>query len=294
MTLSRLKPSPLPAVRPVPEYLADPALRAIYDDTKATLQVPWMGVVTMAFAHYPTFYAALWEGVRELAGSQEFVASCLALRREAEAAVLEIGVADLAGPLSAVDYGPREIDEIRDLIEVFSHGNMPYLLIATLARLLLEGEPLSLEKSVHPFVGGHGPATVSRLTLMEVHHGDAPTVAVYADIRATLGLPFVNTDYRALARWPSYFQRAWAGIRPNVGTVQYERAVTRTHVRAVEEIRGLPNPGRLTPEDLQSSALRDAPLEEVRDVVRLFQWLLPGLIVNVAFLRAQLALPVRV
>ena len=206
----------------------------------------------------------------------------------------EIGIADLAGPLGTEGYAPREIDEIRDLIEVFSHGNMPYLLIATLARLLLEGEPLSLEKSVQPFVGWHGPATVRRLALMEVHHGDAPTVAVYADIRATLGLPFVNTDYRALARWPSYFQRAWAGIRPNVGTVQYERAVTRTHVRAVEEIRGLPNPGRLTPEDLQSSALRDAPLEEVRDVVRLFQWLLPGLIVNVAFLRAQLALPVRV
>ena len=104
----------------------------------------------------------------------------------------------------------------------------------------------------------------------------------------------MNTDYRALARWPSYFQRAWAGLKPNVGTVQYERAVTRTHARAVEEIRVLPNPGRLTPESLQSSALRDAPLEEVRDVVRLFEWLLPGLIVNVAFLRAQLALPVRV
>ena len=169
MTLSRLKPSPLPAVRSVPEYLADPALRAIYDDTKATLQVPWMGVVTMAFAHYPTFYAALWEGVRELAGSQEFVASCVALRREAEAAVLEIGIADLAGPLGTEGYAPREIDEIRDLIEVFSHGNMPYLLIATLARLLLEGEPLSLEKSVQPFVGWHGPATVRRLALMEVH-----------------------------------------------------------------------------------------------------------------------------
>ena len=293
MTLSRLKPSPLPAVRPVPEYLADPALRAIYDDTKATLQVPWMGVVTMAFAHYRTFYAALWEGVRELAGSQEFVASCLALRREAEAAVLEIGIADLGGPLSAIGYAPGEIEEIRDLIEVFSHGNMPYLLIATLARLLLEGEPHSLEKSVHPFLGRHGPATVGRLTLMEAHHGDASTVAVYADIRATLGLPFVNTDYRALARWPSYLQRAWAGLRPNVGTVQYERAVTRTHVRAVEEICRLPNPGRLTPEGLQSAALRDAPLEEVRDVVRLFQWLLPGLIVNVAFLRTQLTSPVK-
>ena len=50
-------------------------------------------------------------------------------------------------------------------------------------------------------------SVVEGLTLMEVHHGDAPTATVYADIRATLDLPVVNTDYRALARWPSYFQR---------------------------------------------------------------------------------------
>jgi len=36
---------------------------------------------------------------------------------------------------------------------------------------------------------------------MEHHHVDEPTVAVYEDIKAVLKLPFVNTDYRAFARW---------------------------------------------------------------------------------------------
>lgn len=38
----------------------------------------------------------------------------------------------------------------------------------------------------------------------------------------------------------------------------------------------------------RAAAQRDALLSDVTRVVRLFQWLLPGLVTNVAFLRAQL------
>jgi hypothetical protein len=50
----------------------------------------------------------------------------------------------------------------------------------------------------------------------------------------------------------------------------------------------LPNPGGITAETLRRAAEKDAPFEEIRDVCRLFQWLLPGLVTNVAYLRAQL------
>lgn len=50
----------------------------------------------------------------------------------------------------------------------------------------------------------------------------------------------------------------------------------------------LPNATGLTPDDLRDAATSDASLEEVLSVVRLFQWLLPGLAVNVAFFRRQL------
>src|SRR5215471_3974176 len=56
--LPRLKPDPIPPLHPVPEYLADGELKARYEDMKAVLGVPWMGVVTMSFAHYRAFYDA--------------------------------------------------------------------------------------------------------------------------------------------------------------------------------------------------------------------------------------------
>jgi len=286
--MQRLKPDPIPRIHPVPEFLADSRLKAVYEDTKAVLHVPWMGVVTMAFAHYPTFYDTLWDGLRDLCESAEFETACCSLRAHAEGAALPLQPAHLHTELKGLGYADSEIDEIRDLLEVFSHGNMPYLMIATAARLLLEGFGVGRARPIEPAARRSTLSAPSKLTLIEPHHADAPTVAIYADIRDTLGLPFVNTDYRALARWPSYFARAWRGLRSKIASPDYERAVQSVHSFAVEQWKQFPVPGSLNADRLRAAAQRDAPLEEVTAVVRLFQWLLPGLLINVAFFRAQL------
>ena len=124
---------------------------------------------------------------------------------------------------------------------------------------------------------------------MEEHHADAPTRALYADIQRTLGLPFVNTDYRALARWPSYFDVAWRQLAPQVHGDAYREICAALHADVLERVaHALPNPAALRGAALREAAAADAPLDEVVAVARLFQWLLPGLVTNVAFLRAQL------
>jgi hypothetical protein len=84
--LSRLKPNPIPKIAPVPEYLAEPDLKKLYEDTKAVLKVPWMALFFRSVARYPRFYATLWGGFRELSASAEFLAACHELRQEVEAA----------------------------------------------------------------------------------------------------------------------------------------------------------------------------------------------------------------
>ena len=111
--------------------------------------------------------------------------------------------------------------------------------------------------------------------------------ALYDDLKSTIGLPFLNTDYRALARWPSYFDVAWRSLKPLIGTPAYDEAVERVHKKAVALVLALPNPGELTRAKLVAAADEDTGTESVLDVVRLFQWLLPGLVVNVAFMREQ-------
>ena len=282
----RLKPNPIPQIAPVPEHLAEPALKKIYEDTKAALQVPWMGVVAMSFARYPQFYATLWGGFRELSASAEFLAACQELRQEAEAA--SFSAPSILQKLHELGYTEPEIAEIRALIEIFSHGNMPYLLIATASRLLLEGNEIGTSRSISkPVQSRHGPATGGKLVLMEPHHAGRQLQALYEDLKSTLGLPFLNTDYRALARWPSYFDVAWRSLKPMIGSPAYGEAVERVHKKAVALVSMLPNPAGLTSAGLIAAADQDIGAESVLGVVRLFQWLLPGLVVNVAYMREQ-------
>ncbi|WP_420328346.1 hypothetical protein [Mameliella sp.] len=284
--LVRLKPDPIPAIHPVPEYAATGDLAEVYERTKDGLRVPWMGVVAMAFAHYPRFYETLWSALKPVVSSDAFIRACHDLRDQAEQEAAALLPSSILGRLGEMGYDQREFEEIRACNEIFSVGNMPYLLMASLARLVLEGGewPVGAVASRTPEPCRDAPKPV----LIEPHHADATISALYTDIQGTLGLPFVNTDYRAFARWPSYFAPAWADLKRAVVRDDYEHHVARVHDRAVVLAASLPNPTRLSSDALREAAAADATCEEVLAVARLFQWLLPGLALNVAYLREQL------
>ncbi len=287
--LKREMPQPLPPIHPQPEYRVSGQRAQWYADMMQVFQVPWMGVVTMAFAHYPRFFEVLWQGLKPLAQSKPFVDACASLRSHTEARALDLEPNRLLRRLEAIGYAPREIDQIRASIEVFSHGNFPYLLTATIARRLLEGLELGSSAIAPLYSGCHAPQVNVPFVLMEMHHADQDTRALYEDIKTTLGLPFVNTDYRALARWPSYFALAWRDLKPLVTSNEHAAICQEVHTLADEMVGDLlPNPGALTPEVLRIATQNDGKPDEVLQVTRLFQWLLPGLVTNVAFFRAQL------
>ena len=288
-TIEREKPDPIPAIHPMPEYLATGQRAIWYEETKQVLQVPWMGVVTMAYSHYPTFFGELWRGLKPLCASRPFVEAFQDLRKSVEARAAQLRPAHLVKELTEMGYAQREIDAIRQMNTVFSHGNQLYVLIAAIARHLLEIGDMAGGANAEPFKGRHAPEVTVPFLLMEYHHADEPTRAVYDDIKSTLQLPFVNTDYRAFARWPSYFALAWKDLRGKVGTPEHEAITQACHDQVAElAAEGLPNPGGLSSSNLQRAAEADASLEEVLQVCRLFQWLIPGLITNVAYLRHQL------
>jgi hypothetical protein len=155
--LVRKRPEPVPSIYPLPEYLAAGDRKDDYENTKAVLQVPWMGVVTMAFSHYRKFYRTLWPGLRPLFQSAELVACCGALRSRAEELADELSPAPLAEQLTGYGYAPRELQNIAEMIAIFHHGNFAYALLAAMARLLLEGQELPGRRDMTPFSGSHAP-----------------------------------------------------------------------------------------------------------------------------------------
>lgn len=287
--LSRQYPEIIPQIYPMPEYLATGQRLTWYEEMKEVLQVPWMGVVTMAYSHYPVFFAELWRGLKPLSRSRQFVDACKELRQLVESETRALDPTPLVDELRSMRYAEREIDHIRQINSVFSHGNQAYVIIATITRHLLEIGDMKGKFSAEPYDGYHGPDATTPFLLMEPHHVDRPTHDIFEDIKQRLRLPFVNTDYRAFARWPSYFSLAWSDLREKVITAQHEAVCQACH-HFVAELAAdvLPNPGRLRADSLRRAAGGDAGLEEITHMCRLFQWLLPGLITNVAYLRHQL------
>jgi hypothetical protein len=123
--MNRLYPKPLPQIRPVPEYRATGNLMQRYEEIKKAMQVPWMGVVTMAYAHYPSFFETLWDGAQPLVRSRPFVEASEALRQFTETEAAKLRSPPIAMRLENLGYAEREIAQIRGMIEIFSHGNFP-------------------------------------------------------------------------------------------------------------------------------------------------------------------------
>lgn len=289
MSPERLLPAPLPPIEPRWEYLADAGLRAVYEDYKARLQVPWVGVVSMAYARHRAFFDCWWSGIRDVVDTSAYVETTRALRARVETEVAALDPPPIAPRLSAMGYGAREIDEIRDIIEFLSHGNFAQMPAVFLARHLIEGGSFGADAAAtEKFAGRHGVACETPFVLIEPHHALPDLAAVYADVKARVGLPFVNTDYRALARWPSFFALAWSDLRLHVGGRAHEAMALGMHEAAFNAVGRLPNPAGLTAADLADAARRDGAFGTVRDLTRVFTHLIPGLVVNVAFLRRQL------
>lgn len=296
--LPRLMPAPPPPVAPVYEYLAEGRTAAIYGDIKQVLGAPWVGVLMLAYARYPQFFETLWEGLKPIARSAAFVEGATALRDFAEETATALNVRSLDEDLHSLGYSGRELGQIRAVIETLSAGNFPYVLIATIARMMMEGAafadpaPVAAPVAAVAAAAAAAPqpaaAEPSAFVMIEEHHANGELRALYGRIKQAVGLPFVNTDYRALARWPSYFERAWTDLEPNLETESYESHCRAIHTKALSVAMGLPNPAGLAPDRLLAAAAEDGGVDEIRDVCRLFQYLLPGLVLNVACFRRQL------
>jgi len=290
--LPRIKPQPLPPIYPHWEYLAEGDLHRIYEEYKRVFQVPWVGVVSMAYAHYPHFFNTWYKGLREVVESAAYVECARSLRQYIETTINALEPPSISQRLREKGYSSRELSQIEEAIEFFSHGNFSQIPAVFAARTLLEGIEIGAGNvSATKFEGQHGVDVQTPFILMEPHHVAAETTALYQNIMETLQLPFVNTDYRALARWPSYLELSWNDLRDHIDTPEYSRITQNLHDRICHEVERLPNPNNLTSSHILAAARQDGDVDKILQMTRLFTYLLPGLVTNVAYFRAQFKNP---
>ncbi|MGI8527305.1 MAG: hypothetical protein ACR2K5_14240, partial [Pseudolabrys sp.] len=90
-------------------------------------------------AHLPHFSATLWSGMREPCASEQYTKVASDLRADIESAIVKLRPPPIASRLRALGYSDIELDDIRAVPEMLSHGNYLYVVLTTAARYLLEG-----------------------------------------------------------------------------------------------------------------------------------------------------------
>ncbi len=277
-------------VRPVPEHRAGADLKPVYQDLKATFGVPWVGVITQAVAHYRPAFIDAWRQFQPSARTHFFESSCDAIRLSAwEQVGSMFNVRPVAQRLQAIGYSESELAQIRAVLNIFDYGNPKYLVFAT-----------AIQQSLceHRCLGGGTPggrwdtcprSPIYQLdpipVMVEEHHALGGLRDVYQDIKTTLELPFVNSDYKAMARWPSYLALAWQDLKPVIGSQPYTRIRQNLHDQAMAVANGLPYRYMLDKARAIAVGLQENEVSELMQVITLFQWLLSGLVLNVTWFK---------
>jgi hypothetical protein len=287
------KPKTIPPVRPVPEYRAKGELKEVYEDLKKELGVPWVGVITQALGYYEPFFKEAWRQLKPSVKTNLFEDRCNQIRLDSWTGVMD----QLKDPnqseiLRKRGYQDKEIEEIKDILNILDYGNPKYLVFATVVKDALlngkmEGTPPTNPDDLYP----RPPVRSgdSSLLMVEEHHATGGLTDIYEDIKKTLKLPFVNSDYKAQGRWPSYLEVAWYQLKPFIDTAEYNSLRNTINDTAYELARTLPYPYTLDRE-LSSNLGMDAnEIDELIEVISLFQYLLSGLIINVSHFIASIS-----
>ena len=277
-------------LQPIKPDVADERVRHIFDDTRRVLHMPWVGALFQGYAMYPDYLELAWHELRPSLRTRQFEDDARAIGNAADEAVVRF---------YTPSYGKRDIAAmnldpfaIRETVDAFHAGN-PKLLLAAMAlrRAFEEGSVGGAGGAQQPPPESAQEARAEHATLLMVDEaGTSDEVRrLYADIKATLRLPLVNSDYRAMAVWPAYLAQAWGDIKGVVGAEAYSTEVRRLSGLASDAVDRFAVPVAATREATERAGVPAGELANLGAILRLFAGLLPGLILNVAMFHRAIA-----
>lgn len=267
----------------VREEDASPAVRECFDEITATLGFPVVNVIFRAFAKYPRFLRLQWDFLKSNALTQDFFDKTEVIRRQSQTAVrAKLGVSDLRAVLRLRGSSDDALRDVRAVLDFFLYCDSFLLLIASALQSALSGRPLAGKPWAHLLPHHTNPTRFQDVRLVEPDQAPPAVQAIYRELVAAHGLPFVPTDYRALGRWPDALAVAWDAWKGQVKAGAYARSVAELNALAIELARDLPFAFALSPQTLRQAGFTPPQISDILATVDLFQGLLPALITNIA------------
>lgn len=270
------------ARKPVTEQSASERVDKIFQELKQSLRVTGVNLNFRAYAAYEAFFPAMWEAMRPNVETRAFEDASDHLRAEAVHAAAGM---ERLSVLARAQLGESQAFQAESALLLYHYIN-PKLLIfqAALAKALEQDtpEPRAAAPAGSPELIERGaPARMPPMEMIEEPADDPSARRALADMKRTLNLEELHSDYRTLALWPKYLTAAWQRMKPMVKTDGYDTTCVRLGELARRLCDQLPYPIELRRDALAASG---EDMDAVLADTKRFEAALPGLILNVSLL----------
>lgn len=252
----------------------------IYEDIKSTLGVPLVNVMYQAWAAYPAFLDLHWRAVKPALESQQFYRLGDRLRADAYTRTHNyFSIPDLCHQVEDLRFSTGAREELAEAVELFHYSDALLMLIVCAQLQAFDTHSTRPWEAAAPALR---PVFERRPVLIEEEMAPGPVKKIYEDIKRTNGCPFINTEYRALARWPDFLSAYWQLLKPMMQAPMYAEcryAMRETAWSLAREVRFA--------SDVSVSQLSDAGMEDedVAALVRITEMFVKnfsGLLLNIA------------
>ncbi len=272
--------------------MTDERARQAFRDIKSALRVPLVNLIFQAWAAYPKFLDAVWRRLRPSVLTPEFAELANAIDAQVRQALSSCPVVDHVAQLRARAVNESEIARMREIVDLFTQVNPKLAILASAVDIALGGVQAGGvgSKGPHREEERERPREFRGVRFSLVEERDAPPRVrlIYEDMKATSGLPFIETEYRAMASYPDWLEVWWKDAKPRVREPSYNKLsadIARISARAAAT---LPHPLSLTDNLLEACGIGERERADLSRSNGTFTRLLPGLIINLEVARRGL------
>jgi hypothetical protein len=265
---------------------APPEIQACLSEIQDTLGIPWTPANWRAYAMYPSVMQLFWERLKPATQTESFLENAIAITER-----VYRDTSDWYLPSYQIDVNEAQRHQIQRVLNAFTFGN-PQLLIQQIAlSRTLAGEVVGQEGNADVRRGpnAYQHSEIQLIGEQSVREMSAQMQQVYRDIKQTLGVPIVNSDYQALARWSGFFLAAWEDIKLWRERPEYQLLKQDIVRRAQNAASRLCPVVAIGEREVRDRLDNPEDLERIQQTVQMFKDVLPELIVQDALFHMGLA-----
>ncbi len=272
--------------KPVPEHEAEGEIERVYHEIRQVLRVTGVNLNLRTWATFDKFLPPLWDALRPNLETRAFETAADRVRSDAVDAATDLPRLDA---VASGMLGESQRFQIQRALDLYHYINPKLLVLTSAVRLALDGETIGADVADAPEQIGRGqPAKMFPMEMVAEEPEEKELRDLFDDIKTTLALPSINSDYRTLGLWPDYLATAWQKLKPLVGQHEYKQATDALRETSRSLARELPLPFEFSREHV-SELGEDA--DAVVEKTQKFEELLPPLILNIALLQLDWKAP---